>query len=103
MTPAAVDGPPLLNVTVPLTAVPAAAVAGTDTVVVTSARAEIAVVPLEVSGCVLGPWLVVVPMPLATVTAPDAGAVNATPMATLEPAPSAAGMPVNVTTPVAVL
>ena len=75
MTPAAVDGPVLENVTVPLTAVPAGALGGTLTVAVTSATAEIAVVDDAVSGCALAPWLVDVPIVLVSVTDPLAGAV----------------------------
>jgi hypothetical protein len=73
--PAAVDGPEFPNVTVPFTVLPAVAEAGTDTDVVTSASGEIAVVPVAVSGSVLGPWLVDVPIPLSILTDPLAGAV----------------------------
>ena len=75
VTPAAVDGPVLVNVTVPLTAVPAGALGGTLTVAVTSATAEIAVVDDALSGCAFAPWLVDVPIVLDTVTDPLAGAV----------------------------
>jgi hypothetical protein len=75
VTPAAVDGPAFLYVTVPFTVLPAIAVGGTDTEVVTSARGTTVVVPLAVSGSVLGPWLVDVPIPLSMLTDPLAGAV----------------------------
>ena len=77
------------------------AVGGTDTVVVTSASGEMAVVCWSVSGSVFGPWLVDVPMPALTPTAPLPGAVNATPSVMAEPAPRLAGIPVSVTIPVA--
>ena len=83
----------------PLTGLPALAAAGTDTVVVTSASAEIAVVALAESGAVFAPSSVVVAIVQATVTAPEAGAVNASPKLMLAPAPRSVGMPVNVTTP----
>ena len=96
----AVDGPALLNVIEVLTVVPAVAVAGAVTAVETSASGEIAVVAVALSGCALAPWLVVVEIWLATLTAPDGGAVKLMPMATLDPAPKLAGMPVNATAPV---
>ena len=64
------DGPPLLNDTEPTTVLAATALAGTVTAVVTSARGEIVVVALAVSGSTLAPWLVVV-----TVLVPNAVAV----------------------------
>ena len=75
MTPAAVDGPLLANVTVPFTVVAALADAGMDSDVVTSAIAEIAVVALALSGPALAPSLVDVPIVEFIVTAPLAGAV----------------------------
>ena len=76
VTPAALDGPLLVKLTVPLTVLEATAVAGIETVVVTSASGEIAVVADAESGAALAPWLVVVPMVEATVTEPpDAGCV----------------------------
>ena len=65
----------MLYVTDALTVLAASAVGGADTLVETSARGEIAVVPLALSASVFDPWLVVVPMVLDTVTEPDAGAV----------------------------
>ena len=53
--PFAVDGPELLYVTLLFTVLPATEVGGTDTVVVTSAIGEIAVVPSAESGCALAP------------------------------------------------
>ena len=73
--PLVVDGPLLLYVVVALTVLPATAVGGTVTLVVTSASGEIAVVPLALSVSVLAPWLVAVPIVLDTVTDPAAGAV----------------------------
>jgi hypothetical protein len=75
VTPEAVDGPAFPYATVPFTVLPAAAVGGTETDVVTSASGEIPVVPVAVSGSVFGPWLVDVPIPLLAVTDPLAGAV----------------------------
>jgi hypothetical protein len=54
---------------------PAVAVGGTDTDVVTSASGETAVVPVAVSGRTFGPCPVDVPIPLLTVTDPLEGAV----------------------------
>lgn len=65
----------MLKVTVPLTVLPAAADAGTDTLVVTSATGEMFVVLLAVSGSALAPWKVVVEIWLFTVTEPLGGAV----------------------------
>ena len=90
-----------MNVTLPLTGVAAIAVAGIDTVVVTSASGEMAVVDADVSGWALVPWLVDVSIALVMVTAPPGGAVKATPSVMLAPAPRLAGMPVKVTAPVA--
>ena len=64
-----------MNVTVPLTVVPAGALGGTLTLAVTSAMGEVAVVDDAVSGCALAPWLVDVPIVLDTVTDPLAGTV----------------------------
>ena len=75
VTLAAADGPALLNITVPLTVVAAAADAGSDSVVVTSAIEVIVVVSDAESGRVFGPWLVAVPIDDDTVTAPIAGAM----------------------------
>ena len=86
-----------------LTAVPAVAPAGADTVVVTSASGEIAVVSPALSGSALAPWLVVVPSALLMVTAPLAGAVYATPSVIVELAPRLPGIPLKVTTPVPAL
>jgi hypothetical protein len=74
-TPDAVDGPLLAKVTEPATMLPALAVAGTTTVVVTSAIGVMAVEPLAVSGATLAPWNVVVAMVVLTTTGPVAGAV----------------------------
>lgn len=87
--------------TLPLTVLPATALAGSVTVVVTSAKGEIAVVLVVVSVSVFGPWLVDVPISLAMITDPLAGAVKATPTLMLDPAPRLVGMPVNVTAPLA--
>ena len=54
---------------------PATALGGSETLVVTSASGEIAVVDVVVSGSVFGPWLVDVPISLAMTTEPLAGAV----------------------------
>ena len=72
---AAADGPTLLNDTVPLTGAPADAVAGSESVVVTSAIDVIVVVSEAVSGSVFEPWLVAVAIDDDTVTAPSDGAV----------------------------
>ena len=101
MTPCASDGPALENVTLALTVEPAVAIAGAETVVVTSASGETAVVPVALSGSVFGPWLVVVEIAALTVTAPVAGAANDRPTTMLEPEPSVAGIPVKVTAPLA--
>ena len=53
----------------------AIAVGGNETVVVTSASGDTAVVPVALSANVFGPWLVAVPILLVSVTEPDAGAV----------------------------
>ena len=100
MTPAAADGPVLLYVIVPLTVEPAVADAGTAIDVMTSASGDIAVVSDALSGCVFGVWLVVVPIVLVALTAPEAGALKLTAMVTDAPATSVAGMPVKVTPPV---
>ena len=83
----------------PLTVVPATAVIGTFTVVDTSARPETAVVADALSGAAFAPWAVVVPIELDTVTEADAGAVYVKPMAIVDDAPRAVGIPVNVTAP----
>ena len=101
MTPAAIDGPALLNVTLPLTVDAATALGGSDTAAWTSASGEIAEVPVEVSGSVFAPWLVVVWIVLVALTAPDGGAVKLTPIVMPEPAPRLVGMPVKVTAPLA--
>ena len=75
VVPAAIDGPVLLYVTVPLTVLPATAVGGIEMTVFTSASGDIAVVPVALSESVFGPWLVVVLTLELTVTDPDAGAV----------------------------
>ena len=75
VTPTAAETPALANVMLPLTGVAAAADAGSDTVVVTSASDPMLVDALAVSGSVLAPWLVAVPTVVATVTVPPAGAV----------------------------
>jgi hypothetical protein len=74
-TAAAVEGPLLLKVTVPVTVLLTLAVAGTETVVVTSAIGVIVVLPLAVSGAALLPSDVDVPMVVLTATGPVAGAV----------------------------
>ena len=99
--PAAIDGPLLVKLTVPLTVLDATAVAGTETVVVTSASGEIAVVADAESGAALAPWLVVVPMVEATVTEPLGGAVKVMPTVIVDPAPKLVDMPAKVTAPVA--
>lgn len=101
MTAAAVDGPPLLKVTVPFTSEPALAEAGTLTLVVTSATGEMFVVLLALSGSALAPWDVVVEIWLVTVTEPLAGAMYCTPIVSVWPLVTLVGMPVNVTPPVA--
>jgi len=74
LTPAAVEGPLLLNVTVLVTVLPAFALAGTLTVVVTSAIGVMAVEPLAVCvGCI--GFSRVVPIVVLTATGPAAGAV----------------------------
>ena len=85
----------------PLIVVPATAVGGSETVVVTSATGETAVVALALSGRVFGPWLVVVPINPLIVAEPLGGAVYVTPRATLAPLASDVGMPPNVTAPLA--
>lgn len=82
-----------------MTVLPAIALTGREIVVVTSASGDTAVVLVAVSANVFGPWLVVVPISLAMITEPLAGAVNATPTLILDPAPRLAGIPVNVTAP----
>lgn len=99
--PADVDGPVFAYVTVPLTVAAATAVGGSDTVVVTSAIGDNAVVALALSGSVFGPWLVDVAIEPLIVTDPLPGAVYATPSAMLLPALSVAGIPPNVTAPLA--
>ena len=91
----------MLNVTVPLTVLPAIASVGIDTDVVTSARGETVVVADEISGSVFGPWLVDVPIPAVIVTDPEGGATNVTPIVNPDPAPRLAGIPAKVTAPVA--
>ena len=98
---AAVDGPALLNVALPLTLEPATAVGGALAVTPTSATGEIADVPVDVSGSAFAPWLVVVWIELVALTAPDGGAVKLTPIVMPEPAPRLVGMPVKLTAPVA--
>ena len=75
VSPAAVDGPALRNTTVPLTASPAFTLAGKLRVVVTSAMRAPPVLTVALSGALLVPWLVVVPMVLAMVLAALAGCV----------------------------
>ena len=101
VTLVAVDGPALEKLTVPLAVLPAVAEPGTDTATETSASGETAVVPRSLSGSVLGPWLVDVPIVAVAETAPDAGAENVTPMGSVVPAPSVVGIPAKVTPPVA--
>ena len=92
------------KVTVPLTRVPAAALAGTEIVVDTSALADIDVVADAASGRAFGPCEVVVKMPLDSMIAPPAsGAVYATPIVSDEPAPRLAGIPLKVTVPLPAL
>ena len=101
MTPAAVDGPLLAKVTVPLTVVAALADAGTESDVVTSAIAEIAVVAVALSGAALAPSLVDVAIVELMVTAPLVGAVYATPSTIDDPAPRLDGIPLKLTAPLA--
>ena len=89
------------NVTDALIALPPTAFAGIATDVVTSTSGETATLFVALSGSRLVPWLVAVLIAEAMVTAPLAGAVNATPIVNVVPAPSVVGSPVNVTTPVA--
>ena len=100
-TPLAVDGPELLYVTVPLTVLPAAALAGTLTATVTSATAEIAVVSVAAFGRTFKPSLVDVAIALLMATEPLAGATNVTPSVIADPAPRLVGMLLSVTAPVA--
>ena len=93
----------MVNVTEPLTMLPAIAVGGTETVVVTSASGDTAVVAVALSVSVLGPWPVVVPIIDVATTAPEAGAVKAMPTVIVAPEPRLAGIPVNVTAPDAAL
>ena len=88
-------------VTAAFTVVPAIAVAGAVIVVVTSASGETAVVAVAESGSVLAPWLVVVPIVLLAVTAPDGGAVNDTPIDSDWLGLSVVGNPPSATWPVA--
>ena len=75
VTPDAVDGPVFVYVTDALTVLPATAVGGTETEVVTSASGEIAVVSRAESAFAFAPWLVDVAIVANTLTAPLAGAV----------------------------
>jgi len=75
------------------------AVAGIDTLVVTSASGEIAVVPVAESGKVFGPCDVVVEIWLLAVTEPLAGAVNVNPTLSDAPLARLVDIPVKVTTP----
>ena len=82
-----------------MTVEPPVAVDGTEMLVVTSANGEMAVVPLAVSGRVLGPCEVVVEICVLAVTAPVAGAVNVKPRLSAAPLARLPGIPVRVTTP----
>jgi hypothetical protein len=75
VTPAAVDGPLLVNVIGTLTVLPALALAGAVSVVITSAIGVMAVLPLAVSGAAFTPSDVLVAMVVFTATGPVPGAV----------------------------
>ena len=103
VTLAATETPVFANASIPLTDVLATAVAGSDSVVVTSASADTTDVPLAEFGCALAPSLVVVAIDELTETLLLDGAVKLIPRVIADPAPRAGGMPVNVMTPVPAL
>jgi len=102
VTPAAVDGPLLLNVTVPLTVSPGLALSGTLTVVVTSAIGVISVLPFAVLLFVLDSF-VVVPIVVLTGTGPLPGAVYEIVRLAVCPLVRLVGSPLNVIAPVLLL